>query len=238
MSGDQGGWTAYWEGLAPRHRIFEAEALDLVRRLEPVLADARPRRVLDFGCGFGFVSVGLAARVPELWAWDAAASMRAQASARLATCSNARVVQAGCLDVEAMPRFDLILVNSVIQYMPPATLGEHVRLWAGLLGRGGRVLLSDLPRADASGWSELVELLRFARQEGFLGSAIAGGIAEARRYARMRRERPLHAHSPEAIAGLAGAAGLRARQLPQSLTYRAGRMTVVLEHVVANDAAA
>lgn len=238
MSVTSGDWGAYWEGLVPRQRIFEAEARDLVRRLEPILLDARPRRVLDFGCGFGYVSAGLAAVVPELWAWDAAASMRAHASARLAAWPNARVVQAGALDVETTPRFDLILVNSVIQYMPPALLGEHMRLWARLLERGGRVLLSDLPQAGASGWGELVELLRFARREGFLGSAIAGGLAEARRYGRMRRQRPLHAHSPEAIAGLADAAGLRARRLPQSLTYRSGRITVVLEHAVARGAAA
>src|SRR3989442_6601149 len=48
-------WHAYWDRLE-EHVIFRVEAADYLSRLEAALGPQRGARVLDFGCGFGFLA--------------------------------------------------------------------------------------------------------------------------------------------------------------------------------------
>src|SRR5439155_648564 len=48
-------WAAYWDRLE-EHVIFRVEASDYVTRLEAALGLDPRARVLDFGCGFGFIA--------------------------------------------------------------------------------------------------------------------------------------------------------------------------------------
>ena len=61
-------WAAYWDRLE-EHVIFRVEASDYVTRLEAALGLDPRARVLDFGCGFGFIAELLAPRVAELFAF-------------------------------------------------------------------------------------------------------------------------------------------------------------------------
>lgn len=138
------GWDRYWDGLRVSQLIFTHEADDLVERLGPMLSGLGSGRVLDFGCGFGFVAARLAPCVGELWVWDQSPSMRDEARARLSGFSNAHVA------VEAPPagttgRFDLILVNSVAQYLSTAQLGGWVRDWAAFQYGSSVVSVSLMP---------------------------------------------------------------------------------------------
>lgn len=63
-------WSeGFWDDDDPW--IFEDEARDYVARLRATLPLARDARVLDFGCGFGFVPRLLAPHVGTLAVWDA-----------------------------------------------------------------------------------------------------------------------------------------------------------------------
>ena len=128
------------------------EALEYVRRLASVVGLAADQVVLDFGGGLGFVAETLAPMVGAVWWWDPSPAMQAAALRRLAPVPNARLAPA--LAVTAAPaaplRFDLILVNSVVQYMTARELGAWLGVWRRLLRPAGRIVLSDLVRRATS----------------------------------------------------------------------------------------
>src|SRR6185503_8738757 len=98
-----------------------------------------------------FVTSLLAPLVDEIWWWDQSNNMRAAAERNTAGLANARFC-----DLSAMPSagprgslcggapFDLILVNSVVQYMSPAEIWEWLGQWRSMLAPKGRLVLSDL----------------------------------------------------------------------------------------------
>ena len=80
-------WNAYWDRLE-QHVIFRVEAADYLRRLKAALGHQRGARVLDFGCGFGFLAELLAPEVTALFVFDASDHMRRQAQRRLVGHAN------------------------------------------------------------------------------------------------------------------------------------------------------
>jgi SAM-dependent methyltransferase len=229
MSDARSGWDRYWDGLQNDQRIFQHEADDLVERLRPMLAPLSHGRVLDFGSGFGFVAERLAPHVGELWLWDQSPSMREKAAARVARHPNARVAPSA--PPGGTPgAFDLILVNSVAQYLTPAQLAACLTTWAGMLAPTGRVILADLIPPDYAATGDMLRLLRFAARRGFFWNALGAGAGEFVRYLRMRTELPLTRFGRTDIETLARAAGLVAEFPAANLGYKAGRLTAILRH--------
>ena len=219
-------WDGYWEGVEHRH-IFAVEARDHVRRLRRAVPLTAGSRVLDFGCGFGHVAQLLAPLVSEVGVWDAAERMRRATADRTAGLPS--VVPVDLSDPGARPGpFDLVLANSVVQYMDRGDLADWLVRWRGMLAPQGRIVLSDIPVPDASAATELVGMLRFAARNGFLLRAVRDGAAEALRYARSRGDAQLLTPTPDDVAALARPAGLAVRVLPDNLTHRAHRLTVEL----------
>jgi ribosomal protein S18 acetylase RimI-like enzyme len=81
-------WQAYWDGLEDLPEFFRAEAADFVKRLDDVVSLGADARVLDFGCGFGFVADSLAPRVGR-YVFGTSADWRRQA--RLVTAQHQNI---------------------------------------------------------------------------------------------------------------------------------------------------
>jgi protein-L-isoaspartate O-methyltransferase len=120
-------WSTYWNTLPFRAELCRLEAEDFGARLATVVALQPKWRVLDFGCGFGTITALLARAVGEVCAWDPSPSMRAWAQRNAGDRANVQIVEASSdrrLVGDAEP-YDLIVVNSVIQYMS----ARDRRLW-------------------------------------------------------------------------------------------------------------
>jgi SAM-dependent methyltransferase len=217
----------HFEASSERGPRAAAEARDYCRRLAQAIALEPGLRVLDFGCGTGHVGAILAPRVSAYLYWDPARAMRREASTRLAGLSHAQLVDLGA---PADPRgaIDLILVNSVVQYMAEGELRSWLPRWREMLAPGGQVVLSDLVPPGAGALGDLLETLAFARGAGYLLGAARADLPELLRYARQRRSMPLLPVDVSTLGAWAGAAGLSWRPLRANLTFRARRQTIVL----------
>jgi cyclopropane fatty-acyl-phospholipid synthase-like methyltransferase len=222
-------WSAHWEESAHRQRVT-VEARDYVARLRTALPIRPVDRVLDFGCGCGHAVELLAHAVAAVGYWDAAPDMLRATSYRVARFPTVFPVDlARPSPLGAFGRFDLILVNGVVQYMGRDELRRWMSRWRTLLAPAGRIVLSDIPPPDASTVGELFGLLRFAAQHRFLARAVRDGVTDAHRYSRQRGETCLTRWLPDEIVALAANNGLDAVVMPENLTHRAGRFTVVVQ---------
>src|SRR5689334_3212779 len=193
-------WSAYWETLPFHADLCRLEAEDFVARLKSVVPLRREWHVLDFGCGFGVVAALLARDVAEVCAWDASPSMRRWAQ-RNAAGGAVRVI-----DSPTDPRlcgggdaYDLIIVNSVIQYMQARERRDWLRRWRMLLAPDGRILLSDLVSPRHRVWDDVTSLLRFYGRCGRLVYAVRERVGDVVRYCRARRVRRLNALGREEL---------------------------------------
>jgi SAM-dependent methyltransferase len=221
-------WDSYWETLPCRIDLHRLEADDFVSRLATSVALNPTLKVLDFGSGFGLVAAALAPLVGTVWAWDSSPMMRAW-TLRNAACPNIHVLNdpdpGAC---GRLPAYDLIVVNSVLQYVPPVERRAWLPIWRRLLAPNGGIVLSDLVPHDQSMRRDLVDLCRFYVQRGRLTRALVGRCGDAVRYWRARRARPLTRISRDELCSEAAAAGLRATFLDGSLTHRSHRDAALL----------
>ncbi len=221
-------WSEYWEDVDHRH-LFAVEARDHVDRLRAAIPIRPTDRILDFGCGFGHAVELLAPTVAVVAYWDAATAMRRATAERTAAHANvtlADLARPSALGTHA--RFDLVLANSVVQYLGRDELRRWMTRWRTLLAAGGRIVLSDIPPPRTSSLRELLGLIRFARRHHILIRAVRDGMHEAHRYTRFRGENCLTRWLPGDVVELAASVGLEAVVLPENLTHRGRRFTVVL----------
>jgi cyclopropane fatty-acyl-phospholipid synthase-like methyltransferase len=217
--------------MVDNHPVFQAEANAYVEQLQRAVKLNQKKRVLDFGCGFGLVSSSLAPRVGELFLWDQSGNMRRTALANVAAHSNVRMLDLS--DPDALPdtlRFDLILVNSVAQYMTKDDFGLWLKRWKRMLTRRGTIVVSDLIPADYRSSLDMQALLAFSWRHGFLLRALRDGFREFRRYWKTRNVKALRQVRLEELRDQASEAGLSVEVHDKNLTYRARRITALLSH--------
>ena len=78
-------------------------------------------RALDYGCGIGRVTAGLAAHAAEVVGVDISAGMLRTAAARLSEAGNVRFANAQDFAHETGSPFDLVLLVDVLPYVPDQT---------------------------------------------------------------------------------------------------------------------
>jgi SAM-dependent methyltransferase len=224
----EGGWKSYWEELSDNPRLFREQSYEYARNVQSTLISERVARVLDFGCGFGFVAQMLAPHVGELFLWDASTNMRRRARLNVAGRQNIRFLDLS--DPQSLPcqlQFELILVNSVVQYMTLEEFSAWLRLWRNMLAPGGRIVVSDLIPPDYPALRDIADLLEFSARRGFLGRAVWQALREIGRYWRVRQFRPLSRIGREELSRRGSDAGLAVSYLPVNLTHFRTRLTAM-----------
>ena len=143
---DFGGWNSSYTG-APiplgQMREWRAAALDRIRGLGP-------RRVLEIGVGSGLLLAQVAPVCVEYWGTDFSASTIQTLQAAVAGQSwgdrvRLRVQPADVADGLPAGHFDVVVLNSVIQYFPSAGyLLDVLAVAMRLLAPGGAVFIGDV----------------------------------------------------------------------------------------------
>jgi cyclopropane fatty-acyl-phospholipid synthase-like methyltransferase len=227
-------WNGYFDTLGHQSPLHREQARLYVEALSESVGLHRHQRVLDFGCGFGFVTALIAARVREVCWWDPSLNMRSVAERSTAECPNARLCDlstplagAGEKEWEAFP-FDVILVNSVVQYMTPEQLWMWLPQWRRMLLPEGKLILSDLIPPEHNGLHDIADLLRLGIRQGSPLRAASEALGGLARYWRTRTAAPLTRVDQQDLVRRAAIAGLETLYLPRNLTHFHRRRSAML----------
>src|SRR4051812_24575851 len=139
-------WRAFWDS---NHSIYvNARHKDVhYREIAEGIASYVPgpnARVLDYGCGEALHADKVAAVAGEVYLCDSAPTVRAQMAERFA--DNPRIKVLAPEEVEHLPSqtFDLIVSNSMAQYLSTAELDSLLALWRRLLKPAGILIVADV----------------------------------------------------------------------------------------------
>ncbi|MCA0406734.1 MAG: class I SAM-dependent methyltransferase [Proteobacteria bacterium] len=220
-------WVDYWNGDSPvyvndRHKALHAKAVagDIITLIET--PDAK---VLDYGCGEALEASRVASRCGTLYLHDAAPAVLAKLMARVADQANIRPVDAEAVWQIEDNSLDLIVINSVAQYIPKDDFAALIARLAGKLKSGGRLVLGDLLPPGLSPVTDAKALLSFGFNGGFLIPAMLGLVRTYfSEYRNIRSALGLMHYAPEEAVGVLEAAGLKGKRLARNFGHNQVRM--------------
>lgn len=223
-------WRDFWNGthsiyVNERHRTlhYDRIAKDIGRLI--VSTDSI---VLDYGCGDAEASDLVAHGSGLLYLYDAAPNV--QERLRLRFSRNEKIVVLTATALEAMNdhSVDLVIANSVVQYLSHAEFENMLDMARRKLKSDGRLIVADVIPPDASAIDDVRALLSFAWQGGFLIPAFIGLVATFfSDYRKLREQLGLTRYAQQDIETLFAAHGFNAKRAPNNIGHNQTRMMFV-----------
>ena len=221
-------WRSFWDSshsiyVNARHKdVHYREIADQIAAMVP----GPSARVLDYGCGEALHADRVAAVAAELLLCDSAPSVRASLSARFAGNPRIKLLAPEAVERLADRSLDLIVSNSVVQYLTQAELWRLLALWRRLLAGGGVLIVADVIPPDVGALSDVAALLGYAARNGFLLAALAGlARTMVSPYRKLRAQLGIAQYTEAEFKQKLASAGFAAERLPRNLEHNPARMT-------------
>ena len=226
-------WIDYYDSThtiyaSKKHRDlhFEVIARDLIGYIT-----SKDAVVLDYSCGEALSAAKVAEACGMLILAEPAPGVRGRLIARFAP--NTRIRVRSLDDVRKMHErsIDLVVMNSVAQYMTPQELDAALLNIRRILKPAGRLVLGDILRPEVGMPTDVIALLRFAAKHGFLRDALIGLVSTALSdYRQLRAKVGLTRYSEAEMVAKLTAAGFTASRAGQNIGHNPWRMTFVAHH--------
>lgn len=220
-------WISYWDSDHPiyvnaRHfDVHYANIADDIVRLVP----SKAARVLDYGCGEALHADKIAANCATLYLCEAAPTVCTRLKERFGRIANIAVVtpeEVAAMEPESL---DLVVANSLLQYLKRNELLALLKVWRALLAPGGALVLADVIDPKQSALADALSLLNFARKNGFLTAAFIGLVKTTLSdYRKLRAQLGLTTYTEAEMLKLLADAGYDAARLRPNLGHNQGRM--------------
>jgi ubiquinone/menaquinone biosynthesis C-methylase UbiE len=182
--------------------------------------------VLDYACGEALYAARVADACGKLYLAEPAPGVRGRLIARFAPNMKIRVRSLEDLRKMAEKSIDLVVMNSVAQYMTPAEFDAALAIVRRLLKPGGRLVLGDILRPEVGMPRDVIALLRFAATHGFMRDALVGLVSTALSdYRQLRARVGLHRYSEAEMVAKLAAAGFTASRAHSNIGHNPWRMT-------------
>lgn len=221
-------WLDFWNG---EHRIYANEkhlrahyaqiAADVLAVLPTPAVD-----LLDWGCGPALSAPAWADAGVRVSLYDKAHASQAKLAVAFGSDPRLRVLTDA--DYAALPdeSFDVLLVNSVVQYLTADELRGVLPELRRLIRPGGRLLLADVLPPNGGMIADVKTLLGAGMRHGFLFAAV-GSLAHTffSGYRKLRQRLGLTVYTPEQIVSVLTAGGFEAIRLPRNIGFSNHRMT-------------
>ena len=220
-------WRDFWNGqhaiyVNARHRLLH---YDRIAKDIAALVEKPQSAVLDHGCGEASAAHSLAHRVGLLYLYDQAPNVQASLRAQFANTGNIRVLSTDALDILSDESLDLIIVNSLLQYLSHAEFEALLDFWHGKLKPGGKLVLADLIPPGVGPVTDVLALMKFGWQGGFMFAAMGGLVATFfSKYRKLRGQIGLTHYTEEDVMTLTAAHGFKARRQARNIGHNQARM--------------
>jgi len=231
-------WRDYWNQDTPiyaseRHKLlhYRLVANDIIG-----LIPSPEAIVLDYGCGEALFADKVAAKCRQLYLSDSAPLVRERLTERFQDNERITILATDNVADLADASLDLIVVNSLVQYLSLDEFRVLLKLMHEKLKADGTLVLGDVLPPDLSPLTDAKALISFAWQGGFLRSAVSGLARTAfSEYRKIREEVGLAQYSEEEIVDLLDDAGFEPRRAERNLGHNQARMTFVARPAQARD---
>jgi len=223
-------WIDYYDSThtiyaSRRHRDlhFEVIARDIIGYI-----NSPDTVVLDYACGEALSAAKVAGACAMLILAEPAPGVRGRLIARFAPNTKIRVRSLDDLRNMQERSIDLVVMNSVVQYMTAEELDAALAVIKRLLKPTGRLVLGDILRPEIGMPTDVYALLRFAAKHGFLKDALKGLLSTALSdYRQLRSRIGLQRYSEADITARLARVGLSATRAPFNIGHNPWRMTFV-----------
>lgn len=222
-------WRQFW-GRAHRIYVNDRHRAVHYRQVADDIISVLPPRdglaVIDYGCGDAFEASRVAARVQRLYLFDAVPEVVDRLRARFKDQPAITVLDERALASLTPQSVDLIVVNSVVQYLQPVELSAMLATARRLLRADGTLVVADVIDPATGAVADVASLLSSAAANGFLLAAL-GGLAATffSDYRRLRQSVGLATYREEAFLRILSDAGFAARRRPTNFGFNPRRMT-------------
>ena len=231
-------WIDYYDSThtiyaSKRHRDlhFEVIARDIIGYI-----NSPDTVVLDYACGEALSAAKVAGACAMLILAEPAPGVRGRLIARFAPNTKIRVRSLEDLRNMQERSIDLVVMNSVVQYMTAEELDAALAVIKRLLKPTGRLVLGDILRPEIGMPTDVYALLRFAAKHGFLKDALKGLLSTALSdYRQLRSRIGLQRYSEADITARLARVGLSATRAPFNIGHNPWRMTFVARHTFASN---
>jgi ubiquinone/menaquinone biosynthesis C-methylase UbiE len=220
-------WREYWNQDTPiyvnaRHKTVHYDLI--ARQLVEALPNKNPA-VLDFGCGEALSADRVAKQCQVLHLCDGAELVRSRLAQKFGLLGNVVVMSPEQLGEIPEASLDLIVVNSVLQYLSRPDLDGLLATWRRLLKPDGQLLIADVIPPDVGPLTDVTALLKLAAANGFF---VASFVGLARTffsdYRKTRAALGLAHYSEADMLAILTAAGFNVRRRESNLGHNQARM--------------
>jgi SAM-dependent methyltransferase len=223
-------WRDYWNSDTPIYVNERHKALHyrLVAGDIAALVTSPESVVLDHGCGEALSADLVAAKAARLYLCDAAPLVRERLTRRFA--GQCKVAVLAPEDVASLGEttLDLVMVNSLLQYLGRQELDQLLGLWRAKLKPEGRLVIADVIPPDVGALTDARALLSFAWSGGFLGAALLGLVRTAfSDYRTLRKTLGLSRYTQAEMIDILRGAGFAVERRAANIGHNPARMTFV-----------
>jgi len=184
--------------------------------------------VLDYACGEALSASQVAAACGQLILAEPAPGVRGRLIARFAPNTRIRVRSLEDLSRMAEGSVDLVVMNSVAQYMTPEELDGALLNIRRILKPSGKLVLGDILQPNVGMVRDVMALLSFGLRHGFLKDALVGLISTALSdYRHLRSRIGLQRYSEDEILAKLTAAGFAVQRAHTNIGHNRWRMTFI-----------
>jgi SAM-dependent methyltransferase len=227
-------WRDFWNADTPIYVNERHKGLHygLIARDIVGLIPSKEAAVLDYGCGEALSAGRVAAASGRLYLCDGAPLVRERLGARFRGDPKVVVLSPEEMETVADGSVDLIVVNSLLQYLSVEEFGELLGLWRRKLKTSGQLFVADVIPPDTRAVDDAAALLAFAWKGGFLIAALQGLARTAvSEYRKLRAELGLTHYSASEMLEILRGRGFAAERRLANLGHNPKRMTFVARPV-------
>lgn len=171
-------WRSFWDGdhsiyVNQRHRTLHDRRVadDIIAHIN------RPGLVvLDYACGEATEAGRVANHCSQLILSDGAPSVREKLQNRFGTIENITIQAPEETAHWPDETIDLVIINSLLQYLSREETAKLVRRLFTKLKPGGRLIIGDVIEPTTGALTDAMALLKFGAEGGFFLAALGGLI--------------------------------------------------------------